>query len=122
MTPAEFFSTIDSIVLKSLIFLFISLYFLTVYYSVLSNQKFNKAINKTFELAIKKAHKLIPLFLPLFISSMITLILFIISLTQQSISSYAFMEAIPLAIAIIITLGFSTFYKLLFQRYIEKMN
>jgi hypothetical protein len=104
------------------IFLFFSLYFLTIYYSVLSDQKFNKTINKTFSLAIKKAHKLIPLFIPLFLSSMILLTLFIISLTQQSISAYVFIEAIPLAIAIIIILAFSTFYKILFQKYIEKIN
>jgi hypothetical protein len=122
ITPAEFFQTIDSIVLKSVIFLFFSLYFLTIYYSVLSDQKFNKTINKTFSLAIKKAHKLIPLFIPLFLSSMILLTLFIISLTQQSISAYVFIEAIPLAIAIIIILAFSTFYKILFQKYIEKIN
>jgi len=116
----EYFATQNIDITKIFIAVFIALYFLTVFYAVLTNQKFKQAIKTTLKLSIIKFYKYIPLYLPLFINSLILIFLLAITLTQKVTSGFIYVELAPLIIFIVISLTFSTYYKILFQKIIEK--
>lgn len=116
----EFFNTFDKSMLKILISAFITLYILTIYYAVLGNQSFNEAVKKTFSLAIKKFYKFIPLYIPLFINTIVIVWLMAVAVTQNYVHSYDYISLVPLIISIILTLNVSKYYKILFQKIVDR--
>jgi hypothetical protein len=115
-----FFITFDNNMLKIILTAFIGLYLLTTYYAVLDNQKIKEALKRTFDISIKKFYKFIPLYIPLFINTIAIAWLMMITVTQQAISQYVFIEVIPLLLMILLTLNISKFYKILFQNVVDR--
>tara|TARA_Y100000310_G_C20694125_1_gene824258 strand:- start:3707 stop:4513 length:807 start_codon:yes stop_codon:yes gene_type:complete len=116
----DFFSTYDINIAKIGTILFLTLYLLTTYYAVLSNQSFTKALKQTFSLTIKKCYKYIPHYLPLFANSLFLMFLLMVTLTQQITQKFFYIEIFPLITAILLSLSFSSYYKIIFQKTVEK--
>ncbi len=116
----EFFNTFDSSMLKILVTSFITLYFISMYYVVLGNQSFHDAVKRTFGLSIKKFYKFIPLYLPLFINTIVIVWLLAVAITQKFVNSYAYVGLFPLIILVLVTLNISKYYKILFQKIVDR--
>jgi len=116
----EFFNTFDTSMFKILVSAFITLYFLTIYYAVLNNQSFTDAVKRTFSLALKKFYKFIPLYIPLFINTIAIIWLMAVTITQDFVKSFAYLSLTYSIILIIITLNISKYYKILFQKIVDK--
>tara|TARA_Y100000310_G_scaffold162833_1_gene162777 strand:- start:8346 stop:9119 length:774 start_codon:yes stop_codon:yes gene_type:complete len=99
--------------------MFLALYALTIYYAVLSNKKFHHTMHQTINLAIKKFYKYIPLFIPLFILSLLILAVFAMILIHK-IVPYEYFNVVLLIAGSIVTLLVSGFYKVIFQKVVEK--
>jgi len=121
--PADittFFNTFGDSMLKIFLTFFIALYLLTVYYAVLGNQKIKDLAKRTFKIAIKKIHKFLPLYIPLFINTIIITWLLAVIITQEFTSDYSYMGLASLIILVIITLNISKYYKILFQKVVDR--
>jgi len=105
---------------KLLTTIFFALYFLTVYYATLDNQKITHAIKRTFKLSIMKFYKFIPLYIPLFINTVLILSFMAIAVTQEYVSTYIYIPKLLLILLIVLTLNISKFYKILFQKIIDR--
>ena len=116
----EFFSKFYDSTARLVIVSFITLYILTVYYSVLDNKKIKEVIKRTFSISIKKFYKFIPLYIPLYLNSLIIVWILSIWLTQQTSGNYIYLSITKLIIYTIITVNFSIFYKILFQKIVDK--
>jgi hypothetical protein len=67
-----------------------------------------------------KFYKFIPLYLPLFINTVLILSFMAIAITQEYVATYIYIPKLILILLIVLTLNISKFYKILFQKIIDK--